>query len=189
MKEILKEKYHYPWQRHIIFFSRHFFFFVLMSFCYIQQSKMSQTAVFFSRLSILGAKLIICSLFLKYRFKLTSKKRQNFKFVHMKKQEAQDNYRLLQCFLILYYSVLFQTRMQSLKPNPNATYKNILHAIKCIIKREGLFAPLRGINIVALGSGPAHALYFSSYEYVKKRLNGNNPNFNALSYGRLYYVM
>jgi len=74
--------------------------------------------------------------------------------------------------------------MQSLKPNPNAKYRSIIHAMKCIIKREGLFAPLRGINIVALGSGPAHALYFSSYEYVKKKLNGNNPNYNALSYGR-----
>lgn len=71
-----------------------------------------------------------------------------------------------------------------LKPNPNATYKNIIHAMRCMIKGEGIMAPLRGINIVAIGAGPAHALYFSSYEYVKKLLNGNNQKYNALSYGR-----
>jgi solute carrier family 25 iron transporter 28/37 len=75
--------------------------------------------------------------------------------------------------------------MQSLKPDPNARYRNLFHALKCIVKREGLLAPLRGMNVVAIGAGPAHALYFGSYEYVKKKLKGNNKSYNPLSYGKL----
>lgn len=74
--------------------------------------------------------------------------------------------------------------MQSLKPNPNARYRNLVHALKSMIKTEGIFAPLRGMNIVAIGAGPAHALYFSSYEYVKKTLKGNSKEYSAFSYGK-----
>lgn len=65
-----------------------------------------------------------------------------------------------------------KTRMQSLHPHPNASYRNIKHAFCKIVKTEGILRAVRGINIVALGAGPAHALYFTSYESTKKLLEG-----------------
>ncbi|XP_014673815.1 PREDICTED: mitoferrin-1-like [Priapulus caudatus] len=78
-----------------------------------------------------------------------------------------------------------KTRMQSLKPNPEATYRNIFDAFYKIIRYEGLWRPVRGINAVAAGAGPAHALYFACYEKIKKRLahgsSGNNSLRNGLA--------
>ncbi|XP_002167044.1 mitoferrin-1 [Hydra vulgaris] len=68
-----------------------------------------------------------------------------------------------------------KTRMQSLRPDPRAVYTSIHHALKKIMQTEGIFRPFHGVNIVALGAGPAHALYFSSYELTKK-LFGNDVN-------------
>ena len=53
-----------------------------------------------------------------------------------------------------------------------------------MVTREGLLTPFRGINVVALGAGPAHALYFSTYEATKKFINGNQTTYNPLSHGR-----
>lgn len=74
--------------------------------------------------------------------------------------------------------------MQSLCPHPNAVYKNISHAITSMVKKEGVLTPLRGMNVVALGAGPAHALYFSTYEATKKFINGNQTTYNPVSHGR-----
>ena len=53
-----------------------------------------------------------------------------------------------------------------------------------MMTKEGLLTPLRGINVVAVGAGPAHALYFSTYEATKKFINGNQKAYNPISYGR-----
>lgn len=74
--------------------------------------------------------------------------------------------------------------MQSLRPHPNAKYRNIHHAFRSMMKKEGLFTPLRGMNVVALGAGPAHALYFSTYEAMKKFVNGNQTGYNPVSHGK-----
>ena len=62
--------------------------------------------------------------------------------------------------------------MQCLKPDPNARYSGILDAFFKIVKNEGIFRPVRGMGVVALGAGPAHALYFSCYEFVKNNFSG-----------------
>ncbi|XP_057307584.1 mitoferrin-1-like [Hydractinia symbiolongicarpus] len=79
-----------------------------------------------------------------------------------------------------------KTRMQSLRPHPKAAYTSIRQAFSQIIKSEGLMRPIRGINIVALGAGPSHAMYFGSYEFMKKmlgkkELNSQSPLVNAIS--------
>ncbi|MEQ2165986.1 hypothetical protein GOODEAATRI_022835 [Goodea atripinnis] len=56
-------------------------------------------------------------------------------------------------------------------PDPNAQYKSVYEALKRIIKTEGIFRPLRGLNITMMGAGPAHALYFACYERVKHSLS------------------
>lgn len=71
--------------------------------------------------------------------------------------------------------------MQSLQPDPNAQYRGVYEALKRIVQTEGIFRPLRGLNITMLGAGPAHALYFACYERVKCSLsdiiqNGGNSH-------------
>lgn len=62
--------------------------------------------------------------------------------------------------------------MQCLKPDPNARYTGIMDAFVKIVKNEGAFRPVRGMGVVAFGAGPAHALYFSCYEFIKNNFSG-----------------
>lgn len=81
--------------------------------------------------------------------------------------------------------------MQSLRPNPNATYRNIFDAFYKIIRYEGIWRPVRGINAVAGGAGPAHALYFACYEKMKKTFKqGSSTGQNTLATGegRFFFV-
>ncbi|NWW73113.1 MFRN1 protein, partial [Climacteris rufus] len=64
-----------------------------------------------------------------------------------------------------------QTRMQSLQPDPKAQYRSVYEALKKMILTEGLWRPLRGINVTMLGAGPAHAMYFACYEKMKMSLS------------------
>uniref|UniRef100_A0A8C6ZNL9 Mitoferrin-1 n=1 Tax=Nothoprocta perdicaria TaxID=30464 RepID=A0A8C6ZNL9_NOTPE len=64
-----------------------------------------------------------------------------------------------------------KTRMQSLQPDPKAQYRSVYEALKKIILTEGIWRPLRGINVTMLGAGPAHAMYFACYEKLKKTLS------------------
>jgi solute carrier family 25 iron transporter 28/37 len=72
---------------------------------------------------------------------------------------------------IIYPVDVIKTRMQCLKPDPNARYTGILDAFVKIVKNEGIFRPVRGMGVVALGAGPAHALYFSCYEFIKNNFS------------------
>ncbi|XP_019964445.1 mitoferrin-2 isoform X1 [Paralichthys olivaceus] len=64
-----------------------------------------------------------------------------------------------------------KTRMQSLQPDPAARYRNVMDALRRIVATEGVWRPMRGLNVTAVGAGPAHALYFASYEKLKKTLS------------------
>lgn len=64
-----------------------------------------------------------------------------------------------------------QTRMQSLNPDPKAQYTSIYGALKKIVRTEGFWRPLRGLNVMVMGAGPAHAMYFGCYEKMKRTLN------------------
>lgn len=69
---------------------------------------------------------------------------------------------------IMYPLDSVKTRMQSLQPSPNAAYKTVPEALYKMIRYEGLLRPVRGISAVVVGAGPAHALYFSCYERMKR---------------------
>jgi len=73
---------------------------------------------------------------------------------------------------IIYPVDVVKTRMQCLKPDPNARYTGIVDAFVKITKNEGIFRPVRGMGVVAFGAGPAHALYFSCYEFIKNNFSG-----------------
>lgn len=64
-----------------------------------------------------------------------------------------------------------QTRMQSLHPEPGARYRNVMDALRQIVRTEGVWRPIRGVNVLAVGAGPAHALYFACYEKIKFSLS------------------
>lgn len=75
-----------------------------------------------------------------------------------------------------------KTRMQSLVPDPRATYRNMFHALSQIIREESVWHTMRGIDATAYGSGPAHAVYFACYEHLKKVLSRPNQS-NHLAHG------
>ncbi|XP_028267247.1 mitoferrin-2-like [Parambassis ranga] len=75
-----------------------------------------------------------------------------------------------------------KTRMQSLHPEPGARYRNVMDALRQIVRTEGVWRPIRGVNVLAVGAGPAHALYFACYEKIKFSLSdaihpGTNSHF------------
>ncbi|XP_032085197.1 mitoferrin-1 isoform X1 [Thamnophis elegans] len=77
---------------------------------------------------------------------------------------------------ILEHTVMYpvdsvKTRMQSLQPDPKAQYRSVFEALRKIVRTEGLWRPLRGINVTVIGAGPAHALYFACYEKMKRTLS------------------
>ncbi|XP_074141695.1 mitoferrin-1 isoform X1 [Sminthopsis crassicaudata] len=61
--------------------------------------------------------------------------------------------------------------MQSLHPDPKARYTSVFGALKKIIRTEGFWRPLRGLNVMVMGAGPAHAMYFGCYENMKRTFN------------------
>lgn len=69
---------------------------------------------------------------------------------------------------------LVRTRMQVLSASPAATYTGVAQAFSRISTAEGARALWRGVTSVILGAGPAHALYFGTYEAVKDVTGGNN---------------
>lgn len=62
-------------------------------------------------------------------------------------------------------------------------YKGVLRSFKKIAATESPRKLFRGIGVVASGAGPAHALYFSCYEYTKIFLSGSNNRSSALAQG------
>ncbi|KAF8461117.1 mitochondrial carrier domain-containing protein [Kalaharituber pfeilii] len=74
---------------------------------------------------------------------------------------------------VMYPVDAIKTRMQIVNPTPSAMYTGIANAVAQISSTEGARSLWRGIASVALGAGPAHAVYFSTYEFVKQSLGGN----------------
>ncbi|XP_068451828.1 mitoferrin-2-like [Clinocottus analis] len=68
---------------------------------------------------------------------------------------------------VMYPIDCVKTRMQSLHPEPAARYRNVMDALRQIVRTEGVWRPIRGVNVLAVGAGPAHALYFACYEKIK----------------------
>ncbi|KAM6347444.1 LOW QUALITY PROTEIN: mitoferrin-2-like [Alca torda] len=68
---------------------------------------------------------------------------------------------------VMYPVDCVKTRMQS---RPAAAYRNVLEALWRIARTEGVWRPMRGLNITATARRPAHALYFAARK-VKKTLS------------------
>ncbi|KAL4333547.1 hypothetical protein GQ457_07G033590 [Hibiscus cannabinus] len=71
-----------------------------------------------------------------------------------------------------------KTHMQALGSCPIKSV-GVRHAVRSVLKSEGLAGLYRGIGAMGLGAGPAHAVYFSVYEVCKKYFSGGDPNNSA----------
>ena len=72
---------------------------------------------------------------------------------------------------IMYPVDVVKTRMQALACNtPKFQSKSIVRNILFMMREEGFWRPVQGVQAMALGAGPAHAMYFLSYETMKERL-------------------
>lgn len=57
-------------------------------------------------------------------------------------------------------------------------YSSTANAFSRISTSEGAMAMWRGVNSVILGAGPAHAVYFGTYELAKEGFGGNEGDGN-----------
>lgn len=67
--------------------------------------------------------------------------------------------------------------MQKIATDPLVSSKSIVEVFRSMYRKEGFKVFYRGIGAVVIGAGPAHALYFASYEHSKKLLGAeaNKP--------------
>ena len=87
---------------------------------------------------------------------------------------------------IMYPIDSVKTRMQIIHAAGNPSYTGMVHAMTKISTTEGVRSFWRGINSVILGAGPAHAVYFATYEYCKRlgsgeAATGHHPIANGLA--------
>jgi hypothetical protein len=66
-----------------------------------------------------------------------------------------------------------KTRMQIVNPTPSAVYHGVLQGTYRIATAEGISSLWRGMSSVVVGAGPAHAVYFATYEAVKHVMGAN----------------
>lgn len=73
-----------------------------------------------------------------------------------------------------------KTRMQMLASAGGFSHSGVRKALLSIMRSEGPFGLYRGIGAMGLGAGPAHAVYFSVYEFCKEKFGGNKPGHHPL---------
>lgn len=73
--------------------------------------------------------------------------------------------------------------MQVMSPTPAAIYTGLGNAIATISRAEGYMSLWRGLSSVIVGAGPAHAVYFATYEVVKQQMGGNAAGHHPLAAG------
>ncbi|KAI8627561.1 mitochondrial RNA-splicing protein MRS3 [Xylariaceae sp. FL1651] len=66
-----------------------------------------------------------------------------------------------------------KTRMQIINPSANTAYRGVIESTMRIASGEGVLKLWRGMSSVVVGAGPAHAVYFATYEAVKHLMGGN----------------
>ncbi|XP_060528569.1 mitoferrin-1 [Cylas formicarius] len=74
---------------------------------------------------------------------------------------------------IMYPLDSVKTRMQSLT---TSSTEGIGGTLIKMVRQEGILRPIRGMSAMVLGAGPSHALYFSSYEFLKETFKDYVPS-------------
>ncbi|KAJ3103923.1 26S proteasome regulatory subunit 7 [Phlyctochytrium planicorne] len=81
---------------------------------------------------------------------------------------------------VMYPFDSIKTRMQVIAPQPQALYSSVINALTKISSTEGFNTLWRGVNSVIVGAGPAHALYFATYEHCKNLFGANDEGHHLL---------
>lgn len=81
---------------------------------------------------------------------------------------------------VMYPMDSVKTRMQSLSVT---TPRTIFSVMTRMVQQEGIFRPVRGMQIAIVSAGPAHALYFSCYEFLKEVLTSGFGVNNHIAHG------
>ncbi|VUZ57774.1 unnamed protein product [Hymenolepis diminuta] len=74
---------------------------------------------------------------------------------------------------IIYPVDIIKTRTQCLRASKNVFSLGLFKQLKNLVFKEGFRQSFRGVDVVIMGAGPAHALYFGIYEHVKKKLESH----------------
>ncbi|KPI34944.1 Mitochondrial RNA-splicing protein MRS3 [Cyphellophora attinorum] len=77
---------------------------------------------------------------------------------------------------VMYPVDLMKTRIQVINPASGGLYTGISNAFSTIYRMEGLRTLWRGVSSVVVGAGPAHAVYFGTYEVVKEAMGANSTD-------------
>lgn len=65
--------------------------------------------------------------------------------------------------------------MQVIPITPTSAYNTLYSSLTRVATTDGLRTLWKGVNSVIMGAGPAHAVYFGTYEIVKDLAGGNRP--------------
>ncbi|KAM0755520.1 mitochondrial carrier [Meredithblackwellia eburnea MCA 4105] len=79
---------------------------------------------------------------------------------------------------VLFPVDMIKTRMQVLTTSPAAVYSSMTEAFTRISTQEGGKRLWRGVSSVIAGAGPAHAVYFGTYELAKELAGGNKDGYS-----------
>lgn len=79
--------------------------------------------------------------------------------------------------------------MQVLSTSPSAVYSNMADAFTRISSNEGARRLWRGIGSVVMGAGPAHAVYFGTYETAKEIFGGNEKGYSFAATGEDFILI
>ncbi|RNJ54178.1 Fe(2+) transporter [Verticillium nonalfalfae] len=74
---------------------------------------------------------------------------------------------------VMYPIDAIKTRMQVLNPTASTAYNGVIQGTYKMATGEGFLSLWRGMSSVVAGAGPAHAVYFATYEAVKHVMGGN----------------
>jgi solute carrier family 25 iron transporter 28/37 len=73
---------------------------------------------------------------------------------------------------VMYAVDTVKTRMQSVDPKNRVRYKNVPDGLIQIARHEGPGRLFKGMSVMVVGAGPAHAMYFACYEKMKRVISG-----------------
>lgn len=79
--------------------------------------------------------------------------------------------------------------MQVFSTQPAAMYTGMTQAFGKVVSTEGASRLWRGVWSVILGAGPAHAVYFGTYEAVKDFASGNRAGHQITATGTFYTLL
>mmetsp|Transcript_5435 Transcript_5435/g.9099 ORF Transcript_5435/g.9099 Transcript_5435/m.9099 type:complete len:342 (-) Transcript_5435:104-1129(-) len=81
--------------------------------------------------------------------------------------------------LCMYPVDTVKTRMQAIQPG-QPVYANVIDGFASIAAKEGIPSLYRGVSAIVCAAIPSHAIYFATYEFVKKSFENDGHHVHAI---------